>query len=76
MVDVANKSKSKKKPRGLTYKQQLFVDHYEGNATEAARKAGYKGNNNVLGAIGGRLLRNVKVLKRVEKRQKDQKNSG
>lgn len=27
---------------GLTKKQQLFVDAYDGNATEAARIAGYK----------------------------------
>ena len=38
----------------LTPKQELFVAEYlkTGNATESARKAGYKGNDNTLRSIG------------------------
>ena len=38
----------------LTPKQKAFADYYIecGNATEAARKAGYKGNDKTLGVVG------------------------
>ncbi len=43
------------KQTGLTGKQQAFIDHYTGdckyNGTEAARRAGYKGNSNTLGQV-------------------------
>lgn len=39
---------------GLTQKQKLFIENYLGswNATEAARQAGYKGNDVTLATIG------------------------
>ena len=41
----------------LTHKQQAFVDAYcgpsKGNATDAARRAGYKGSDNTLRVVGG-----------------------
>lgn len=44
----------------LTPKQQAFVDAYtgpaRGNATEAARMAGYKGNANTLRVVGAENL--------------------
>lgn len=48
----------------LTGKQARFVAEYIicMNATEAARRAGYAGDDNALAAAGSRLLRNVKVL--------------
>lgn len=45
----------------LTMKQQRFVEAYagpaKGNATEAARLAGYKGNDGTLGSVGGENLK-------------------
>lgn len=43
----------------LTPKQKSFADYYieTGNATEAARKAGYKGSSNTLGVTGSENLR-------------------
>lgn len=48
----------------LTGKQQAFINAYLSNgfnATEAARTAGYKGNDNVLGVTGHENLRNPKI---------------
>lgn len=56
---------SKDTTRGLTVKEQLFVNAYLGqagyNATEAARVAGYKGNDNTLGVVGFDNLRKPKI---------------
>lgn len=43
----------------LTTKQRLFVEAYlaNPNATDAARKAGYKGNDNTLAQVGKENLR-------------------
>jgi len=40
---------------------QAFVDAYAGNATEAAKAAGYPGNAKALASQGSRLLANAKV---------------
>lgn len=47
----------------LTPKQKLFCKHYLTtlNATEAARKAGYKGGESVLGVTGWENLRKPKI---------------
>lgn len=57
----------------LTLKQQKFVDAFieTGNATEAARLAGYTGKPNV---IGPRMLANVSISRAIEKRQKEIKS--
>jgi phage terminase small subunit len=56
----------------LTTKQRLFIEAYLGeaqfNATQAARIAGYKGNDNVLGVTGHELLRNPKIAAVVSER--------
>ena len=55
----------------LTGKQKVFVDAYLANgfnATEAARTAGYKGNDNVLGVTGHENLRNPKISALVNER--------
>jgi len=54
----------------LTGKQALFIEEYlvDFNATRAAERAGYSGDDNVLAAQGSRLLRNVKVAERVSQR--------
>lgn len=55
----------------LTPKQQLFVSEYlkTGNATEAARKAGYKGNDKTLGQVGAENLRKPGISRVLEERQ-------
>jgi phage terminase small subunit len=59
------KEELKRTALGLTVKEQLFVDAYLGearfNATEAARIAGYKGNDNTLGVVGFDNLRKPKI---------------
>lgn len=59
MTESRVKLKPKGKPRNrpLTMKQMAFCVHYVSaavncNATEAARCAGYKGNDNTLGTVG------------------------
>jgi phage terminase small subunit len=66
--------KSKKKEEKLTHKQQLFVDFYEGNGTEAARNAGYKGNDNTLCSVGKENLRKPLILKAIEERKKKEES--
>lgn len=52
----------------LNAKQQAFVEAYIGNATEAARVAGYKGTQLSLAVTGSRLLRNAKVRAAIDAR--------
>lgn len=56
----------------LTGKQQAFINAYLGvakfNATEAARIAGYEGDDNVLGVTGFENLRNPKIAAEVSRR--------
>lgn len=56
--------------KGLTNKQKAFIEHYleSWNATRAAEKAGYGGDDNALAAAGSRLLRNVKIRSRIQER--------
>jgi phage terminase small subunit len=62
-----------KKRRKLTGKQRKFIDEYfvDFNATRAAQRARYKGNENTLAATGSRLLRNVKVAEVISERLKE-----
>lgn len=53
----------------LNARQQAFVDCYAGNATDAARKAGYTGSDAVLGVTGHNLLKNPKVSAAIKARQ-------
>ena len=46
------------------------MDFYNGNATEACRKAGYKGNENTLNQMANKLVRNGKIKTAIEKREK------
>lgn len=63
------------KKNKLTPKQQLFVSEYlkTGNATEAARRAGYKGNDVTLCAVGAENLRKPQVAEAIN--EKNQKRS-
>lgn len=54
--------------RMLSSKQERFCLEYintAGNATEAARRAGYKGNDNQLGQMGFENLRKPKIQERI-----------
>lgn len=55
---------------GLTTKQKLFVEAYLGkagfNATEAARRAGYKGNSVTLASVGYENLRIPQIARQIE----------
>jgi phage terminase small subunit len=57
----------------LTTKQRLFVEAYlaNPNATDAARKAGYKGNDVTLGAVGAENLKKPQIAALVSKRVED-----
>jgi len=50
----------------LTIKQQRFVDYYDGNASQAADKAGYSNPK----VQGSRLLSNVNIRKALKTREK------
>lgn len=54
--------------RKLTFKQQKFVDLYKGNATEAAKLAGYKGNRRTLGQVGDENLKKPRIWNAIQKR--------
>lgn len=55
----------------LTGLQQAFVDEYLGNgfnATQAARDAGYQGDDNTLAVMGHENLRKPKIRQQIEQR--------
>jgi len=51
----------------FTVKQQRFIEAYNGNATEAAIKAGYSAKTAY--AMGQRLLKNVETQKAIQSRE-------
>lgn len=55
---------------GLTIKQRLFIDHYIVcmNGTEAARLAGYSGDDRSLAVMASQNLRNVNIARALERR--------
>jgi phage terminase small subunit len=65
--------------RGLTPKQQLFVEAYlgvsHGNVTDAARRAGYAGNAKTLHAIGAENLEKPGIRELVADRLKAAKKA-
>jgi len=54
--------------RNLTAKQRLFVAHYLDtlNAKEAAKRAGYKGNDATLRSVGSENLTKPNILEPIE----------
>jgi phage terminase small subunit len=56
----------------LTYRQQLFVEYYlgeaRGNGVAAARLAGYRGDGDALHVTAYRLLRNATIASRIRAR--------
>ncbi len=53
----------------LTLKQQRFVDAFDGNATAAARAAGYKGDDVTLATVGAENLRKPQIAAAIAARQ-------
>ncbi len=53
----------------LTAKQQAFVDAYAGNATDAARKAGYSGNDATLRQVGHENMMKPDIAAAIAARQ-------
>ena len=60
----------------LTPKQKAFADYYIelGNATEAAQKAGYKGNN--LNRIASENLSKLDIKQYIEEKMDEEKVDG
>lgn len=60
---------------GLTDKQRAFVNFYLGhahfNATEAAKRSGYKGNRVTLASVGYENLRKPQIAKCIEAKLKE-----
>lgn len=55
--------------RKLTLKQQRFIDFYVGNGADAARKAGYKGNDKTLAVVASKLLNDANIASRIKARE-------
>jgi len=53
----------------LTTKQQRFVDFYDGNGYEAAKKAGYKGNYRTLVQTAKENLAKPYIAEAIAKRE-------
>lgn len=66
---MARKKPSPKKIKGLTERQEAFVREYliDLNATEAYKRAGYKGTGHSAEAAAHRMLRNVEVQAAIQK---------
>jgi phage terminase small subunit len=58
----------------LTDKQKKFVAVYEGNATEAARLAGYKGSDETLRQVGSENLTKPHILSLIQNRNNKEIN--
>lgn len=58
---------------GLTARQKAFIEAYQGNATEAALKAGYKREN--ARAQGQRLLTKADISQAIQDREEKRQNA-
>jgi phage terminase small subunit len=67
---MTEKKSTKNKTTKLTIKQKRFVDYYDGNATDAARKAGYK-----LPKQSGTENLSKPVIKKALKSREDKRNN-
>ena len=64
------------KKKKLTVKQKRFIEFYNGNGVDAARKAGYKGNDNTLQAVAKENLLKPLIKEAIEKREAKFLNRG
>lgn len=62
------KSVKKSKRRALTPKQLKFIAFYAGNGTDAARKAGYAGDDEVLRSVAYENLTKPHIREAIRKR--------
>ncbi len=62
--------------RKLTIKQVRFVEFYNGNGYEAAKRAGYKGNYETLSVVASENLKKPYILEALGKREKKRNASG
>lgn len=53
----------------LTPKQQRFVEAYVGNATDAARIAGYAGDDATLGQVGYENMKRPEIVQAIKERR-------
>ena len=60
----------------LTTKQQRFVEYYDGNGVEAARKAGYKGNDHALRTIAYENMTKPDIVSAIDAREKKTEAKG
>ena len=62
-MDKNKNIKHKKSKKKLTIKQRKFIKEFikSGNATESAKEAGYKGNNQTLRVMGNKLVTNDNI---------------
>jgi hypothetical protein len=70
-VKARKPAKKAKSPRKLTPKQEVFAHEYLGNGfngTQAAKAAGYRGNDDVLAHVAVDNLRNPQIAIRVRER--------
>ena len=58
-----------RKGNKLTVKQQRFVEYYDGNGVDTARKAGYKGNEVTLASVAYENLRKPHIRAAIEARE-------
>lgn len=58
----------------LTLKQQKFIEAYDGNAIDAARKAGYSGSYSSLGVQAHDNLKNPKIVAAIQQRNAEKLN--
>src|SRR5689334_10256389 len=58
--------------KGFTIRERLLIADYlrtlGANATESAKRAGYKGNRNTLGVIAFETLRRPKIAREIKRR--------
>ncbi len=59
----------------LSEKQKLFIQVYEGNGADAARKSGYLGSDKALAQRAYELLTNPKIVRLIRKRNDPQKQA-
>lgn len=60
----------------LTSKRQRFVELYEGNGVDAARKAGFEGDDRTLGVTATRLLKNARIAQAIKARESKRMRPG
>ena len=78
IVSIAEDNRKKHFER-LTPKQQAFVSEYirnGGNGLQAAKFAGYRGSDKVLGVQSSKLLKNGSILLALEKEKEIMMNRG